>query len=113
MKDRHICNILMILGIVTNTVPRYSVDWTFGERKSYYVLQAASFLFILVGRKYYESSRATDCIYEIAVWLAVSNFMDELFFDPLTPGINEIFFAIFIIIWTIVRSRKWSQKTLT
>lgn len=90
-----------MLGVVSNTIPRYSIDWTFLERKSYYVLQAASFLFILSAQLFPIQDKITKSILELAIFFALSNLMDELFFDPQIVGLNEALFAIFITLWTI------------
>ena len=105
----------LLLACVSNTLFRYEpFDFPFGNpmenHSSYSVGQAVSYLFLL-GYVYDRvKSMAEHILFEIVFWCAVSNLLDELFFDPLHLGLNEILFAIFIIIWTIARAKKWTQK---
>ncbi len=94
---------LMVLAILCNTLVRYnpfSVEISHG-RSTYYIGQAASFLMILIACNYKQPTKANEAIYRIAIWLSVSNLMDELFFDPLHLGVNEIIFAAMILLYEI------------
>lgn len=45
-------------------------------------------------------------IAEAIFLLTLSNLLDEVFFDPVTIGINEYVFFTIITVWTIIRLRK-------
>lgn len=97
----------LILACICNTLFRYEpFDFTFGKiaenHSSYSVGQAVSYIFLLL---YIDSNlfkKFPVNILSIVFWCAVSNLMDELFFDPLHLGWNEIAFVIGIIISSII-----------
>lgn len=95
--------LFMILAIIVNTAPRL-IDCGTGQfmdggkyspigRYCYYGGQALTFVFILIAT-YWPKNKIW---FEIALWVAISNAIDELFFDPTRLNWNELFFAIFII----------------
>lgn len=103
----------MILAIIVNTVPRL-IDcgtgyFMNGDKYSeigkycYYSGQALTFVFILIAT-YWPKNKL---LFEIILWMAISNTLDELFFDPARLGWNEIFFAIFIIIYSGYKIKKY------
>lgn len=90
----------MVLAVLCNTLPRYSslnVEIAHGVC-TYYVGSAISFVLIIAAQKYQRDKKIHRAIYRTVFWLAISNLMDELFFDPLNLGINEVVFACFIIL---------------
>lgn len=104
--------LLMILAAILNTLPRL-VDFgtgvfMMGQKYSptgkwwYYAGQAASYVLILCATKYPKKQETFD----IVLWLAVSNLVDEMFFNPTIIGINEIAFAITIICYYIYKHRR-------
>jgi hypothetical protein len=53
-------------------------------------------------------ARRDKVLFKIATilfWLSINNLCDELFFDPLTLGCNEIFFALLIVFLTLKKSK--------
>ncbi len=122
MTDR-MYRLFMILAIIVNTVPRL-IDCGTGQfmdggkyspigRYCYYSGQALTFVFILIATHWPKNK----LFFEIALWIAISNAADELFFDPTRLGWNEIFFAIFIIIYSAYKFKKYkieqnSKRTL-
>lgn len=106
--------LLMLLAILLNTLFRYeqfNVEFAPGK-SSYYIGQALSFVLILFASKYRESgNKINDAVYRITIWIAISNLFDELFFDPLHLGLNEILFAGAIILYEIVTIVKNGPST--
>ena len=105
MKAQHYIN-LLIVAIIVNSVPRFidfgTLDfvqehYSIIGKKAYYTGQALSFFLILIAHLYKGQAKYAEMVYRIALWLAASNLIDELFFDPVHFGINEIVFAIVII----------------
>lgn len=102
----------LILACICNTLFRFApFDFSFGNPDEHHTMyavgQAASYIFLMlwIGRSNV-SGKTHKIIYEIAMWCAVSNLLDELFFNPLRLGANEIVFAIIITGWTIYKARK-------
>jgi hypothetical protein len=104
--------ILVTLALIANTLPRI-VDlgtWVLMNgakysdigRMCYYSGQALSFVLLILATQYPKSKP----IFELALLLALSNLIDELFFDPTIFGKNEIVFAIILAIWTAYRTQK-------
>lgn len=56
--------------------------------------------------------KVIDIVFELTLWLAVSNLMDELFFDPIHLGWNEIVFAILMIIYAVQQYRQYKKYTI-
>lgn len=105
----------LILALISNTLFRFHpFDFYFGDPKEFHtgfaVGQAISWLFLLAYVKDKLESKVERVIYDIIVWCAVSNLMDELFFDPIHLGINEVVFAVFIIGWTVVKYHPFKLK---
>lgn len=99
--------IYLILACICNTLFRYRPFYfEFGKisenHSSYSVGQAMSYIFLLlyIDNKLFHKFPVT--ILSVVFWCAVSNLMDELFFDPLHLGWNEIAFAIGIIISSVI-----------
>lgn len=108
--------ILLILAAICNTLPRI-VDMgsmviidggKYSEvgRTCYYSGQALSYVLILLAMLFNRNKYA----YEFVLLLALSNLIDELFFDPTILGLNEILFAILLLIWTVYRISKCSKN---
>lgn len=100
--------IYLILAVICNTLFRYHpFCFEFGRPEenhtSFAVGQAMSWVLVLLYVKEAGKTNTQQIVYEIALWLSLSNLADELFFDPLHLGINELVFAVFIIIFTIYR----------
>ena len=76
----------------------YSVQ---GNR-AYFIGQALSYLLILVAQKYPVSKPVRS----IVIWFAISNVADELFFNPLVLGLNELIFGIFIVSYILYEYRR-------
>ena len=94
--------ICLWLACISNTLFRYEpffFEW--GKRSenhtSYGVGQAASYLFLLHIIKDVPFVGENKRLFNIASKCAVSNFMDELFFNPVTLGYNELVFALYIV----------------
>lgn len=105
-------NFLLLFAIACNTIPRWVPLGTIFGKKVYYVGQALSFvLIILAGRIKTVDDEVTKIFFDFTMWLAISNLMDELFFDPVSFGVNEIIFSTLVIIWTVYRVIKWITKT--
>jgi lipoprotein signal peptidase len=108
--------ILLILAAVCNTLPRIVDIGTltimngskYSEmgRTCYYSGQALSYVLILLAMLFNRNKYA----YELVLLLALSNLIDELFFDPTILGVNEILFAIILLIWTVYRLIKCSKN---
>ena len=98
-------SILMILAILVNTLPRFIHGiYLWDKRSIYYVGQALSFVLVILAQKVKKNTEVNKAIYRITLWVAMSNLIDELFFDPVSFGANEIWFAIFIIIMSVYKS---------
>ena len=99
----------MILASILNTLPRLidfgTHEFMMGQKYSptgkwwYYTGQAASYVLILWATKYPKDK----ITFEIVLWLAASNLADEMFFDPTVIGLNEVIFAITIIIYVMYK----------
>lgn len=101
----------LLLALLSNTLFRFApFDFYFGNpnenHTSFAVGQAISWVFLLLYVKDRTKNKIECIIFEIAFWCSISNLLDELFFNPLIFGVNELFFVIFITIWTIVKSCK-------
>jgi len=103
---------LMIFAAILNTLPRLidfgSATFMAGQKYSewgrwwYYTGQAASYVLILWATKYPKSIM----VFEIVIWLAVSNLIDEMFFDPTKLGLNECIFAILTPVYVYYEHRR-------
>lgn len=115
LKKKHIIS-LLVAGAVVNTVPRYlnfeSVSSLASNEKMYFIGQALSYVLILLAGYFRTKDKVVDIVFELTLWLAVSNLMDELFFDPIHLGINEIIFAILMIIYAIQQYKQYKRTTL-
>lgn len=88
-------------------------DWgiVYDHRQWYFIMQAACFFPLTYSILFYDKKdELHNNVFIIFVWCLVSNLFDELFFDPIHLGINEILFAIFIITSTIYRCRRLKKK---
>lgn len=99
-----------------NTVFRYQpFFFEFGDpvenHTTYAVGQALSYVFLLM--YVYPVKWYNDRVYRVVFWCAVSNLMDELFFDPLHLSINELVFAIGIIVYEVYKHGRDGSKTTT
>lgn len=103
---------LMIAAGILNTMPRL-IDFgtgvfMAGQKYSkwgtwcYYTGQAASFVLILWATKYPKC----QWLFEIVIWFAISNLLDEMFFDPTIIGLNECIFAILTPLYVIYEHRR-------
>lgn len=138
MRKRSTIILLLILAIVSNTVPRFlsinpprevnehlingvkyytsTINIPYEEyekycfnRYLYYSGQALSLLLILMAGYFRGKDKVVDIVFELTLWLAVSNLMDELFFDPIHLGWNEIVFAILMIIYAFQQYRQYKK----
>lgn len=109
---------LYILGAVCNALPGiiYLGQYTMNSIQHgwYYILQSVSYLFIIYGTKFYNKN---DIVHKELLksvwWLAFSNVIDELFFNPLKLGYNELFFALIIMALFIYRLWKVYHKKMS
>lgn len=106
MKDK--VSIFVLLAALVNTVPRYFPP---EYEIVYFVGQALSFVLLLIALLYLTTG-IPKIVCQFVLWLAISNLLDEMFFDPLKLGLNELCFTIFIVGWTIVKLRKWRKGQL-
>lgn len=97
-------NKVLSFAIALNTIPRI-IDFGTGAlmdgqmysptgRWWYYTGQAASFVLLMMCM----DKKVNSKLYSIVLWIAISNLADEMFFDPKCLGINEIVFALFIVV---------------
>lgn len=99
MRNRN----LLILACISNTLFRYPpFFFEFGElsenHNTYAVGQALSYILLLVfAIKQLRLTKKEEIICECVFWCAISNLLDELFFNPLVLGMNELVFGIWII----------------
>lgn len=116
---------LLLLGVLSSTLPRlldigtglwFTDPSSYSEigKKGYYVGQAAIILFFLLAVKTWKENKWNRRIYRITMALTVSNLLDELFFDPLHLGINEVVFAVVVIIYEIFihKTNESNQSTI-
>lgn len=98
-------NFFIILTLVANTFPRiFQGIELWQHRKLYYIADALSFVLFAIA-DYYKPKIATRWnrfFYKVVLWLMISNLMDELFFNPLELGLNELIFALFIVISELI-----------
>ncbi len=102
-------SIFMFLAIVVNTLPRNIDFGTFTlihdkysvvGRTCYYTGQALSYVLFLFGSIH----ERWNPMFELCLSLALSNLIDELFFDPTHLGINELIFAVITPIYIIYKN---------
>lgn len=104
--------LLLLLAIAANTIPRWFDFGSIEGRKVYYVGQALSFiLIILAGWIKREKDEVAEIFFQFTFLLAMNNLLDELFFDPVIFGLNEIIFATGAIIWTVYLLIKCLTRT--
>lgn len=109
--------IYLILSIVTNTLFRFKpFDIQFGDpvenHTTYATGQALSYIFLLlICKSLFINKSVTFKLWHTAMFCAVSNLLDEIFFDPLHLGYNELAFAGFIIVWNIYRKVNYGEST--
>lgn len=100
---RYIFPLLVLVTFLANSMPGWW-DWGYmcDTRRWYYIMQAICWFPIVFSIGFYDKK---DKFHKrslvIFLWCLVNNLMDELFFDPVHIGINELIFAVFIIIWTL------------
>lgn len=105
----------LLIALLSNTLFRFApFGFYFGNpaenHTSFAVGQAFSWLFLLLYVKDRFKNSLEKLIFGIAFWCALSNLLDELFFDPIHLGWNEIVFAIFIISNESIRYYKNIKK---
>lgn len=110
-------SVWLIVACICNTLFRYKpFCFQFGEpvqnHTSYAVGQALSYIFLLLWGRPLVSNKYHIALYETTMLLACSNLMDELFFDPIQLGLNEILFFITVIVWIPI-SWKISKENLS
>ena len=98
-KTQVIC---LWMACISNTLFRYKpffFEW--GERSenhtSYGVGQAASYLFLLHIIRDVPFVGENKRLFNIVSKCAVSNLLDELFFNPVELSYNELVFALYVI----------------
>ena len=108
---RKITTILLIIaGVIANTVPRWVHGWVICGRKVYYIGDALSFVLIMLAGMMYVKDKTIRVVFEFALILAVSNLSDEVVGDPLSFGNNEKVFGIIITACTLYRIKKCLNK---
>lgn len=100
MKKTHV--VCLWLACISNTLFRYKpffFEWGNPEENhtSYGVGQAASYLFLLHIIKGVPFVGENKRLFNIVSKCAISNLMDELFFNPVKLSYNEIIFAAYIV----------------
>lgn len=96
--------VLLILACVCNTLFRYTpFCFQFGipeeNHTSYAVGQALSYLLLL--GYIYQKNWYRCRLYRIVFFCAFSNFIDELFFNPLEFSWNEKVFIVFVVVFEL------------
>lgn len=96
---------MLILGIVFNTIPRWIHGlYLWDHRSLYYTGQATSFVLILLSQYWKTRCRLSDFMFTFTLSIALSNMLDEFYFDPLHFGWNEVIVPILItithLVWT-------------
>ena len=91
----------LLLALITNTIFRFApFGFYFGDRAenhtSFAVGQALSWVFLLLYIRDKFKTKLEATLFEITFWCAVSNTVDELLFNPLQLGWNEVVFALVI-----------------
>jgi hypothetical protein len=71
----------------------------------YFIGDAICWVLILVCLRNNLVNAIDKLICDLVLWMTVSNLMDELFFNPLKIGANEIVFGILMIIYCIRQMR--------
>ncbi len=105
--------VLLLIAVIANTIPRWIHGMMICGRKVYYIGQALSFVLIILagGLKNVEKkSEVVDIAFEASFMLALMNLSDELFFDPVTFGLNEKLIGSAIVIWTTYRVVRSCQR---
>lgn len=111
-------SIYLILACICNTLFRYRPFYfEFGKEtenhSSYSVGQALSYVFLLLLIvKTIKLTKRQNIVFEAVFWCAISNLLDELFFDPLHITINEYIFATWIISRTLYKIYKLNNTLL-
>jgi len=87
-----------LIGSIVAMVLAYNTHYF--VKGLFYILMAIGItLAFLVIKSLCSSRKDLKNIANICFWIAVSNLIDEIFFDPTAFGINEYLFAAVIIIW--------------
>lgn len=106
-ENKYIYKILLVAAVLFNAVPRFVHGIYLWEHRSlYYIGQALSFVLILLSQRYSFTTITDKALYEITLWVAFSNLIDELFFDPVHLNWSEVIIALFMIICTTWRTYK-------
>lgn len=83
-------------------------DWgyIYGDRRWYYVMQALCWFPLVFSIDFYDRrDRLHKKTIVIFLWCLLNNLTDELFFDPIHISINELIFALFILIWLLTTKK--------
>lgn len=100
-------SLLIVIGALVNSIPRWVHGIMICGRKAYYMGDALSiFLFLLAARIVGNNSKVVKITLEFTLILAFSNLSDEVVGDPLSFGTNEKVFAVVSVIWLIFRVAK-------
>lgn len=112
---------LITFAAVCNTVPRYldfdppyDCDRFITNYKLYSTGQAISFsLLILAAIMRRTSDKVVEIILTAVFWCSISNLMDELFFDPIHFGYNELVFAVLMMIHATYQYTQYRKNAYT
>lgn len=86
------------------------VRWQ-GNESLYFIGQAVSYCLIaLAGR--IEAKKPNVFIWDFLFLLCLNNLIDELIFDPIRFGENELMFLIGAIVLTVMRYKKWTTSNI-
>lgn len=108
----------LFTGIIFNTIPRYlnfELPYDSEEYKTNYWLycrgQGFSFLLILLAGVIKDNEdKLSRIFFDFTIGLAINNLIDELYFDPLHLGWNEIVFGGIVFIITIGRVKLFVKE---
>lgn len=110
---RNITIILTILGAVLNTVLRWLPANEFNEML-YFRGQSISFTCFILAAIIQAGLGRVDRVSAIyltaSFWLSINNLMDEVFFDPLKWGFNELGFSLIILTHAVYQYRQYKKS---
>lgn len=91
-------NITILLAIICNCAVRWQPDETI-----YFIGQAVTFLMIGIAGRWSSKSKYTIVTWDLFILMTINNLIDEVIFDPVNFGVNEILFGLIAITITIKR----------
>lgn len=90
---------ILLLSSISVMVLGYNLKSFLWKNAFYHCMAAGVLLSYLMIKILCENRKDLINIADVCFFLAVSNFLDELFFNPTAFGINEYLVAVTIIIW--------------